>query len=256
MLSQNICVPYKEYGQIYDIWKKMKERCEKPTCKAFKHYGGRGITVCKAWHKYHTFKDWVLNVSNYAKGLYLDRINNDRGYMPSNCKFSTRSEQARNKRPEYMVFITAFGERKLAKEWSEDPRCVVSYDTLMQRIQKSKADPELSIITPSEQFCGCIIEAFGDRKSVNAWSKDKRCSVANNTIKARIAAGMSPEDAIMQPNDKHCYIEAFGEVKTIGKWTLDPRCTVSYQTLHSRIFKGGFSAERAITQPKKKWRGH
>ena len=86
----------------YKIWKDMRKRCYNPNNKAFHHYGGRGIKVCDRWvhgeggkHGYVCFfEDMGARPSN---GHSVDRINNEGNYEPSNCRWATDTEQARNK---------------------------------------------------------------------------------------------------------------------------------------------------------------
>ena len=76
----------------------MRDRCYREKCLSYKNYGGRGITVCAAWNNnYEQFRDWALK-NGYDDNLTIDRIDNDEGYEPSNCKFSTRQEQVFNRR--------------------------------------------------------------------------------------------------------------------------------------------------------------
>ena len=79
-------------------WYNMKNRCYNPKFTRYKDYGGRGITVCEEWLDIRNFVDWVENKSNWAEGLTLDRIDNDKGYTPDNCTFSTRTIQSINQR--------------------------------------------------------------------------------------------------------------------------------------------------------------
>ena len=69
----------------------MKDRCENPKNKAYKHYGGRGIKICGEWHDVKNFYDWAIN-NNYKEKLEIDRINNNGNYEPSNCKWSTSKD--------------------------------------------------------------------------------------------------------------------------------------------------------------------
>jgi len=82
----------------------MKERCYKPKDSRYKWYGARGITVCDRWlESFENFRDDML--STWKPGLTLDRIDNDGNYEPSNCRWTTKSEQSFNRR--------AYGEIKL-----------------------------------------------------------------------------------------------------------------------------------------------
>lgn len=82
--------------RLYNIWSGMIDRCENPNCPAFPRYGGRGISICHVWRADFTaFRDWALK-NGYAVKLTIDRIDNDRGYEPSNCRWATYAEQNRN----------------------------------------------------------------------------------------------------------------------------------------------------------------
>lgn len=89
--------------RLYYVWNSMKDRCYNPNNKRYKDYGGRGIRVCDEWlHDFMAFHDWAIETGydeNAPFGQYtLDRANNDEGYYPFNCVWSTISEQNRNKR--------------------------------------------------------------------------------------------------------------------------------------------------------------
>jgi hypothetical protein len=120
-------------NRLYRIWSSMKTRCTNPNFHQFHDYGGRGIRVCKDWlESFAAFQSWAME-NGYAAGLTLDRYpNGDGNYEPSNCRWATRSEQARHTRQNPV--LTAFGETKKRIEWVDDERCKVSLRTLRARL--------------------------------------------------------------------------------------------------------------------------
>jgi hypothetical protein len=91
---------YERHGMsrhpAWGAWHNMIQRCGDPTHAAWKDYGGRGIKVCVRWQLFANF--WKDMGPTYQPGLTLDRINNDRGYKLSNCRWATWEVQNRNKR--------------------------------------------------------------------------------------------------------------------------------------------------------------
>ncbi len=87
--------------RLYRIWKKMKSRCHNPKDSDYqKYYGSRGITVCNEWsHNFQAFYDWAIT-NGYSDELSIDRIDNDKGYSPDNCRWATAEEQRHNQRRE------------------------------------------------------------------------------------------------------------------------------------------------------------
>lgn len=81
----------------YNAWCCLRERCARPNHPFWKHYGGRGITVCDRW--LHSFENFLADVGpRPGPGYSIDRINNDGNYEPGNVRWATRTQQANNQR--------------------------------------------------------------------------------------------------------------------------------------------------------------
>lgn len=97
-------------------WLDMKRRCTSQSSVSFAGYGGRGIDVCSRWME--SFDNFIQDMGSRPSGGYsIDRIDNDRGYSPDNCRWATRTAQMRNQRRN--LVITIDGESKCATEWGE-----------------------------------------------------------------------------------------------------------------------------------------
>lgn len=103
--------------RIYGIWGGMIQRCKNENIERYEIYGGRGIKVCKEWEEdFLNFYNWAIN-NGYKNNLSIDRVNVDGDYEPSNCRWVTAKEQARNTRTN--VNLTYNNETHCVAEWSE-----------------------------------------------------------------------------------------------------------------------------------------
>lgn len=83
---------------LCSVWHGMKRRCYSKKDDHYYNYGGRGITVCDEWlNDLNSFIEWGLS-NGYKKGLEIDRIDNNKGYSPDNCRFLTKVSNLFNKR--------------------------------------------------------------------------------------------------------------------------------------------------------------
>jgi len=105
------------HTRIYEIWQGMKGRCYNPHDARYGRYGGRGITVCDEWKEdFATFYDWAIN-NGYSDKLTIDRIDNDKGYSPDNCRWADYETQCRNRSTN--IKITIGNATKTLTEWCE-----------------------------------------------------------------------------------------------------------------------------------------
>jgi len=112
----------------YNIWTNIKSRCGNPKNNSYKDYGGRGIYLCQRWLNFeHFYNDMG---SRPSKIHSIDRIDNNLGYSPDNCKWSTPIEQANNKTSSKIIKYKRISQ-SLA-DWSRDTG--LNYDMLKYRI--------------------------------------------------------------------------------------------------------------------------
>jgi ribosomal protein S27E len=122
----------KSKSKLYHVYYSILDRCNNPNNKAYKHYGARGITICDEWEKsFENFYKWAIS-NGYQEGLTLERIDNNKGYSPENCKWIPKSEQVKNRRT--TLYATINGETKTLKEWAEISG--IKYSTLHYRKTK------------------------------------------------------------------------------------------------------------------------
>ena len=86
------------YNKFYKTWHNMIQRCTSPKIKAYKDYGGRGITVCEEWLDVRNFVAWAEKTYPNIEGYTVDRIDNGKGYSPENCRWVDVTTQILNQR--------------------------------------------------------------------------------------------------------------------------------------------------------------
>lgn len=114
--------------RTYYAWRSMRMRCLNPNTSAFKNYGGRGITVCDKW--LNDFDAFHADMGLVPVGFSLDRVDNNNGYSPENCRWATDKEQHNNKRNN--VAIEHEGIKLNMSQWAE--RLGLNKDTLWRRL--------------------------------------------------------------------------------------------------------------------------
>lgn len=160
----------------------MISRCHNPKNGGFHLYGGRGIKVCDEWkNDFEQFAEWALNngydeTAEFGK-CTIDRIDVNGNYEPSNCRFVSLKEQARNRRNN--VFIDINGERILLKDFCKESG--LDYHILRNRL-KDGWSAEEAINTPLEKDS----ENYSQKRSSNMRNKRKsKSKPASETLSVR-----------------------------------------------------------------------
>lgn len=123
----------------YVSWEKMMSRCYREKDVGYKYYGAKNIKVCEKWH---TFEGFLSDMGERPSRLHsIDRIDCEGNYEPSNCKWSTRKEQANNtRRSKYYEYE---GKKRTIAELADIAR--IKYDTMYYRLEKYKWSVEKSM---------------------------------------------------------------------------------------------------------------
>lgn len=121
-------------------WKSMWARCRNRNSRDFKNYGARGITVCARWRDFRLF---LFDMGLRPPKMTLERIDNNKGYSPDNCRWATKAEQANNTR--VVRHITLNGVTLSLSAWDRHlglpPRCVAKRLRSGWSIEKALSKP-------------------------------------------------------------------------------------------------------------------
>jgi len=128
---------------IYWVWSAMIQRCTNPRNRQYKDYGGRGITVCDRWR---TFINFAADMGPRPGSLTLERVDNNQGYRPDNCKWVTRREQNSNKR-NCIYVLNVNGRRVTLKEYCDTNS--LPYRAIAKRISERGWPIEMAIALPA-----------------------------------------------------------------------------------------------------------
>lgn len=209
---------------LYQRWYDLNRRCYNPKRRDFRHYGGRGISVCEDWNKYNPdgFINFLKDMEDsYIEGLEIDRINNDGNYCKENCKWSTRSEQVINKREvDGACFATRFlddGEQTLhlaamAKKHGLEPHL------LQDRVSKMGWTLEQALKTPLKvkkyrimykDYCYQV----GDIFVTNIGNRSRKLGVSSG----QLLRGVLSEDVVIQAYTGKIWITIENTITIVDK---------------------------------------
>jgi len=130
--------------KLYAVWYNMMQRCYDKEDGGYPDYGGRGIFVCKRWHGWQGALNFANDMGEPGCGMMIERMDNDGPYSPENCKWATKTEQARNKRTTIRVIWEG-------KEWKLIELCEslgLVYERIRERYQYRGWDLKKAIEIP------------------------------------------------------------------------------------------------------------
>lgn len=144
--SENISKGKTKHGmkhtKEYRIWWGIKQRCFYHKNDSYKHYGGRGISMCDEWK--NSFEAFYRDMGKPPHGTSIDRINNDGNYEPNNCRWATNAEQQSNRR--CTVKLTIGNQTRDLEEWSKISG--VGYTTIRYRLKKLQWSNQDAVFIP------------------------------------------------------------------------------------------------------------
>lgn len=131
---------------LYRAYTNMKTRCYNPHYYLYRHYGGKGITICQEWlgeHGFENFRKWSFE-NGYREDLSIDRIDNALGYSPKNCRWVNMEKQQNNRTNNRI--ISAKGEVHTMADWSR--LSGIPYCTIQGRLARGWSEADAVTVRP------------------------------------------------------------------------------------------------------------
>lgn len=147
-------------NEVYNSWVNMNQRCYNPSCKDYKNYGARGITVYPLWKD--SFEAFYMYIGpRPSSDCTVERIDYNKGYEPGNVKWIPRAEQSKNKRDNIRIEIN--GKNLLVSEWPNEPECTVNQFTIYKRVRRGWPS-DAAVLCPSGVPLAKWMEEYGERR--------------------------------------------------------------------------------------------
>lgn len=192
--SKNMKKHGMSYSDEHRIWAAMKDRCLNPKNMGAKNYSQRGIGICERWQNSFIlfYKDMGKRPS---KKHSIERVNNNKGYSPSNCKWEVRKRQARNKRSNRIIEIN--GVKKCLADWLDIYR--ITRHSFISRVKcgMSIEDALSNKPTPRKKN-HLLVTINGVSHTIPEWGKIY--NITGSGILYRVKNGWGYKDAITTPS--------------------------------------------------------
>ena len=198
--------------RFFRIWTHMRTRCEKPTNNQYHNYGAKGIKVCDRWQTFQNFADdmyesyQAFEAEHGEDTASIDRIDSNGNYEPSNCKWATQLEQARNRGDNISIVVNGKEYATLSEVAEEHG---IGYQTIVQRYRAGKRDSELVKPVKSHAQKSASISPLAIRVEVNGVVYDSLSALQKDypyislvSISKRYKQGKRGEELIRRPKTK------------------------------------------------------
>lgn len=241
----------------YSVWRHMNQRCHNPSDKSYVRYGARGIRVCPEWRSENPdgLRNFLVDMGPKPAGMSLDRIDNNKGYTPENCRWATARQQANNSRNN--VSIDLENESRTLAEWARIYGIAPS--TLRWRLQHGW-DVKTAVTKPVKDLVRRDLTIDGVTRSQLAWAN--AAGIHSTTIQRRLQGGLRPKDAVFmessrgktnsgKPRRRHdnVLLTVRGKTKPVSEWARE--VGVSENCIRYRL-KIGWCHEDAVLRPSRK----
>lgn len=219
---------YKTHHPLYNTLRHMKSRCNNPNEQWYHLYGGKGIKVCDRWCD--SFWNFLEDMGEKPSPQHsIDRIDSDGDYEPSNCKWSTPTEQSRN--TSRNIMITYEGKTKCLTEWVEIFKKPIG--VLRRRLDKGwLLKKAFTTEVPKHKR---LLKHDGVTDSVMGWAK--RTGISRRSIQRRLDVLGWPLKKTLTSNPRIAKTYTHdGKTLTLLEWSVE--LGVCAATLRSRVNKG------------------
>lgn len=181
-------------------WAAMKSRCMDQTHKFYADYGGRGITVCERWQD---FRNFIADMGKRPTTKHtLERLDNSLGYVPGNCEWATRKQQANNRRSSRVLEFR--GERLTASQWAQ--RLGHNVNDIYRRLNHGWS-VEKALMTPIKRY-DVSLSVGEESRRLSEWARIS--GTPTYLIAQRIKRGWDARKAIFSRAERDGFKGARG----------------------------------------------
>lgn len=173
----------------YRVWNSMRQRCHDSNHSAYYRYGARGIKVCDRWLE--SLAAFVEDMGERPRGMTIDRIDNEKGYFPGNCRWVTPRQQSRNRRDNLRISVG--GRKRMAVDVAAENG--VGAHMFYQRVNNGWTIEQAVGI--DEHYIDGAVTIDGETMTKSQWAK--KLGISRQAVDQRIRRGWSVEEALTTP---------------------------------------------------------